>query len=82
MHKLCAFELCFKFSIPVFSNLDCHALNKMFQIRRDDATLFDQPVEISGDDDAIQKAKDLIDEIQNPTFSTPAKTPGQASSCF
>ncbi|KXJ28996.1 probable ATP-dependent RNA helicase DDX43 [Exaiptasia diaphana] len=36
------------------------------RIRRDDATSFDQPIEITGDEEAINKAKQLIDEIQNP----------------
>ena len=45
-------------------------LNVLFyQVKKDSATYSETPVEISGSDDAIKKAKELIEQIINPQSS-------------
>ena len=39
------------------------------QVKKDDATYTETPVEISGNDDQIKKAKELIQEIIGPSSS-------------
>ena len=39
------------------------------QVKKDDATYTETPVEISGTDDQIKKAKELIQEIIGPSSS-------------
>jgi len=38
-------------------------------VKKDDATYIETPVEISGSDDQINKAKELIQEIIGPSSS-------------
>lgn len=40
-----------------------------YQVKKDDATYSETPVEISGTDDQITKAKELIQEIIGPSSS-------------
>ena len=40
-----------------------------YQVKKDSATYSETPVEISGNDDAIKKAKELIEQIINPQSS-------------
>ena len=39
------------------------------KVKKDDATYSETPVEISGSDDAVKKAKELIEKIINPESS-------------
>ena len=40
-----------------------------YQVKKDGATYSETPVEISGNDDAIKKAKELIEQIISPQSS-------------
>ena len=40
-----------------------------YQVKKDSATYSETPVEISGNDDAIKKAKELIEQIISPQSS-------------
>ena len=49
-------------------------------MKKDDATYDETPVEISGNDDQIKKAKELIQEIIGPSTSVTSSMAGMT--CF
>lgn len=50
------------------------------QVKKDDATYLETPVEISGDEDAIRKAKEIIGGLINPTTTVVNQMAGKCLS--
>ena len=49
--------------------LELFHVNLFYQVKKDGATYSETPVEISGSDDAIKKAKELIEQVISPQSS-------------
>lgn len=52
-----------------------------YQVKKDSATYSEMPVEISGNNDAIKKAKELIEQIISPQSSV-ITSMGGTSNCY